>query len=139
MALSQDQIDLIRESFDAIRKDQERRSLAFYEAFFRRAPELREMFRGDIEGQGMRFMSTLSTIVAHLDAPDGMQDRLAELGQGHRAMGVKRAHFAPMGAALIETLEGAMGDRFTPEMRAAWEEAFKDISQALIEKGGISD
>ena len=95
------------------------------------------MFREDIEGQGMRFLATLSMIVGHLDQPDAMAARLEELGQGHRAMGVTQAQFAPMGEALIATLADALGEGFTPETRAAWEAGFTEITKAVVEKGGI--
>ena len=139
MALEQAQIDLIRESFDALRENPERRSLEFYEAFFARAPEVKDMFRHDLEGQGMRFMSTLAMIVGHLDAPEKMGARLEELGQAHRAMGVTPDQFAPMGEALIDVLAGALGEGFTPEMRSAWEAGFAEIARFVVERGGIGN
>ena len=139
MALTPNQIGLIRQSFEALRKNPKRHSVEFYEAFFAREPEARGMFRSDLEGQGMRFMSTLSVILDHLDREDGMGARLAELGQAHRAMGVRAAQFEPMGQALVETLEAAMGDAFTPAMRAAWDAAFIEIAAKLIDKGGIAE
>jgi nitric oxide dioxygenase len=137
MAIDPRQIELIRESFEWLARNPERRSLEFYKAFFARAPELKPMFREDLEGQGMRFLSTLSAIVAHLDRPDEMAERLTDLGQSHRAMGVKAADFDPMGRALLDTLEGTMGDSFTPDMRVAWEAGFAAISATLVEKGQI--
>ena len=137
MALDQAQIELIRRSFDELKENPARRSLEFYEAFFARAPDVKGMFREDLEGQGMRFMSTLAMIVGHLDKPEAMSGRLEELGQAHRAMGVKPDQFAPMGEALIDTLAGALGDRFTPEMRGAWQAGFAEISRFVMEKGGI--
>ena len=69
MALDPVQIGLIRESFEWLTDNPERRSMEFYNAFFNRAPELKAMFRGDLEGQGMRFLSMLSAIVASLGPP----------------------------------------------------------------------
>lgn len=137
MTLDDKQIELIRESFDWLKQNPERRSMEFYKAFFSRAPKLKTMFREDLEGQGMRFLSTLSAIVVYLDRPDEMSGRLADLGQSHRAMGVKAADFEPMGQALIDTLERAMEGNFTPEMRTAWEAGFDTISDSLMQGGGI--
>jgi nitric oxide dioxygenase len=137
MSLTPNQVRLVRQSFDELKKNPQRRSVEFYEAFFAKLPEARTMFREDIEGQGMRFLSTLSVIVDHLDLPDGMEGRLRELGQVHRMMGVQPEQFEPMGQALIDTLEGALGEAFTPEMRAAWDAGFIEIAALVIEKGGI--
>lgn len=136
MSLTPNQLNLIRQSFDELKKDPTRRSVEMYEAFFARVPEAREMFREDIEGQGMRFMTTLSMIIDHLHQPDGMAARLEELGRAHKAMGVKADQFEPMGQAMVDTLSGALGDGFTPQMRAAWDAGFIEIAAMLIDKGG---
>ncbi|MDQ2089552.1 globin domain-containing protein [Marimonas arenosa] len=137
MPLEPQQIDLIRESFDVLKKNPNRRSVEFYQAFFARAPEVKGMFREDLEGQGMRFLTTLSLIVGHLDRPEAIDSRLEELGHTHRAMGVTPEQFGPMGEALIEVLENALGEGFTAEARKAWEAGFAEISQFVIAKGGI--
>ena len=137
MPLSEQQMTLIRDSFDMLRDDIEPRSIQFYDALFKHAPHLREMFREDIAGQGMRFMATLRVIVDNLHNPDAMADRYADLGAGHRAMGVKAVDFEPMGRALIETLANAMGDDFTPEAREAWQMAYADFSAEIIKRGDI--
>ncbi len=137
MPLSDRQLTLIRDSFDMLRDDIEPKSIQFYEALFKHAPHLRDMFREDIAGQGMRFMSTLRVIVDNLHNPDAMAGRYADLGAGHKAMGVKAEDFEPMGRALIETLANAIGDDFTPETRAAWETAYSDFSKEIIRRGDI--
>lgn len=137
MALTDRQLELIRESFDALRDDPQPRSLQFYEALFARAPHLRALFREDLGGQGMRFMATLGAIVDNLHDPGAMEARYADLGAGHRAIGVKGRDFEPMGKALLDTLADTLGDGFTPEMREAWAEAYSGFSRRIIDKGGI--
>lgn len=139
MPLSDRQLELIRSSFAALRDDPAPKSIEFYEALFRHAPELRELFRDDLTNQGMRFMSTLGAIVDNLHNPGAMASRYADLGAGHRALGVTARDFEPMGKALIETLESTLGARFTDEMRAAWETAYAEFSREIIERGGIPE
>ncbi|WP_101068399.1 globin domain-containing protein [Roseovarius salinarum] len=137
MSLSEKQLALIRQSFDTLRKDPVSHSTEFYEALFRRAPQLRNLFRDDLSNQGMRFMTTLGAIVDNMHDPEALSGRYAELGKGHRALGVKAEDFEPMGEALLETLEKALGDAFTPEMRAAWAEAYDEMAREIIERGDI--
>ena len=139
MALSEQQLALIRTSFKTLRDDPQPRSIEFYEALFRHAPNLRGMFREDLAGQGMRFMSTLSAIVDNLHSPGAMAERYADLGVGHRALGVTAADFAPMGQALMDTLAAQLGARFTEDTRAAWETAYAAFSQEIIDRGGIPE
>lgn len=140
MALTERQLALVKGSFKALQEDIKPRSIEFYDHFFRHAPELKSMFRlEDLGGQGMRFMSTLSVIIDNLENPDALTEKYADLGQAHRALGVKADFFEPMGLALIETLQGALGEEFTDEMREAWETAYAELSRKIIETGHIPE
>ena len=66
MSLTSEDLRLIRKSFDTVRQDITPASTAFYDALFRRAPDLRSMFRDDLAGQGMKFMTTLTVKVTKI-------------------------------------------------------------------------
>jgi hemoglobin-like flavoprotein len=132
MTLTTAQIELIRDSFDCLQPDMEAASALFYDRLFEIAPELRKMFRGDMTGQGMRFMSTLGVIVQHLDDPQALLPYLQRLAQGHAAYGVKPEHFRPMGQALIQTMRETLGDKFLNGADAAWEAAYDDLARKMV-------
>ena len=88
MPLSDQQLDLIRRSFDTLREQMLPASTFFYDELFRRAPELRQLFRDDLEGQGMKFMSTLAVIVDNLHHVETLAPHYQELGKLHRHLGV---------------------------------------------------
>jgi hemoglobin-like flavoprotein len=46
------------------------------------------------------------------------------VGQRHQVYGVRDSDYPSAGAALLWTLEQAFGSEWTPELRAAWTEAF---------------
>ena len=130
--------DLLKESFDRLQSDFDRFSTFFYETLFRRAPELRSMFRDDLTGQGMKFITTLREISLHVDDAGSESARLEELGRYHARLGVTAENFAPMEEALIDTLRHTLGDEFTSELEAVWRKAYADMSMSMIRKGGIS-
>ncbi|HUF56582.1 MAG TPA: globin domain-containing protein [Thermohalobaculum sp.] len=135
MALSEREVLLLRESFDALGPDLEDASVTFYARFFARAPELRGFFRTDLQDQGMRFMSAVGTILDRFGAPDGAGETIARLGEGHAALGVRPDDFKPMRAALIETFGHMLGERFTDAHAAAWGKAFDEIAGGMIATG----
>jgi len=137
MSLSDEQLSLIRQSFDVLLENLEPNSTNFYEELFRQAPELRGMFRDDLGGQGMKFMSTLRVMVDNLNKPDALAARYADLGAQHRRLGVTAEMFVPMCEALIITFREVLGDQFPDETEAAWRTAYFDLTRALIETGGI--
>lgn len=133
MTLTTAQIASVRDSFHRLPPDLESASGLFYERLFEIAPELRDMFRTDIRGQGMRFMSTLGVIVQYLDDPDALDPYLERLAQGHAAYGVKPEHFRPMGQALIQTMREMLGDKFPEGAGAAWEAAYEHMARKMVE------
>lgn len=137
MPMTQDQIALVRDSFATIRENLAPPSTYFYERLFVHAPGLRPMFRDDLEGQGMRFMTTLALMVDHLDQREALEARFAELGRSHAALGVARDHFAPMEEALIDTLTQQLGSAMDPETERAWRAAYDDLAGEIIQRGDI--
>lgn len=137
MALNSIELELIRNSFKVLSRDMETHSQEFYEALFRREPGLRSLFREDLTGQGMKFMTALGTIVENLGSDEKNAAKYAELGHLHAKLGVRPEHFEPMGEALIDTLRSVFGEEFTPTLESAWREAFDQVSTNMIERGEI--
>lgn len=137
MTLTHAELDMVRSSLDQLRHDFDGYSLFFYEALFRRAPEMRDLFREDLAGQGMKFMSTLGVIVEKLNDADASAAQYSGLGKMHSSLGIKAVDFQPMGEALIDTLKTGLGEGFTPELEAAWRKAYEQVSRNMIQRGGL--
>ncbi len=136
MTLTTAQIGLIRDSFRRLQPDVETASGLLYERLFEIAPELRAMFRSDMTGQGMQFMSTLGVILQHLDDPQALRPHLEHLAQGHAACGVKPEHFHPMGQALIWSMRETLGENFPEGAAAAWEAAYALLAREMVQMAG---
>jgi len=132
MTLTTAQIGLIRDSFHLLEPDVETASELLYQRLFEIAPELRAMFRSDMAGQGMQFMSTLGVILQHLDDPRALRPHLEHLAQGHAAYGVKPEHFRLMGQALIWAMRETLGERFPEGAAAAWEAAYELLAREMV-------
>lgn len=131
MTLSENQSLLIQQSLPMLREKLRPASMQFYENLFAIAPDMREMFRDDLAGQGMKFLSTLNMIAEHIDRDDPLRADIADLGRSHQNLGVRPEHFAPMGAALMVTLGETLGSDFTDEMRDAWRAAYAEIADRM--------
>ena len=136
MKLSPAEIELMRESFRLLHREEQAASERFYERLFEIAPHLRPMFPADMSEQGMKFMSTLAVILDHLDDADALEPYLQNLAKGHAAYGVKPEHFPPMGQALIDTMREILGEDFPEGADAAWEAAYDDLAREMIRIAG---
>lgn len=126
------QIALVEQSYAEVRPIAGLAGKLFYERLFEIAPELAPLFKGDIEEQGRKLMAVLTTAISLLRHPDRLQQALEDLGRRHRAYGVDAAHFAPVGEALIWTLEQGLQDRFTSERREAWLALYQGVTATML-------
>ena len=113
-------IDLVQMSFAKVAPVDDETGVLFYQRLFEIAPELRPLFRGDIDEQGRMFMSMLTVAVNGLTTFDSIEPALRELAIRHVDYGVRPENYAPVGAALIWVMERSLGDDFTDEVRSAW-------------------
>jgi hemoglobin-like flavoprotein len=138
MPITDVQIRLVHDSLPEVRERLEPASMIFYDNLFAAAPELRELFRPDLQGQGMRFMTTLATIADLLDDPSELDAEIGDLATAHAGLGVHAAHFTPMREALMTTLAQVLGEKFTPELRSAWGAAYDHFAARMIARGGFT-
>jgi len=118
-SLTASEIVLIRDSFDRVSVGL-RFSRNYYARLFEIAPELRALFPDDLSIQLRKLMEMLAALVEKLDRPHELMLALEALGAQHRDYGVAPAHFAPVGQALFETLQGELGPAFDDATRRAW-------------------
>lgn len=61
-----------------------------------------------------------------------MEEILVQVGQRHRAMGVKPSLFPYMGEAVIYSIEKILKEPLSPKQRDAWDEVYECISNEII-------
>lgn len=135
MQLTDDEIALIRSSFDRLREKMAAHDpfgQVFYAKLFARYPDAKRLFRDDLAEQGMRFLTTLGVIVESLDSPDSAEVTLGALAEGHVAYGVPPQAYAAMGDALRDTMAEWLGARFDAATDAAWAKAYAQVSGRMM-------
>jgi len=66
-----------------------------------------------------------------LDEPDQLVSEVAALCRRHVGYAVTDGQYEIVGAALLWTLEQALGPAFTPEVRDAWSEAYLILATVM--------
>jgi len=125
------QVELVQTSFKKVVPIAATAADLFYNRLFEIAPETRAMFPKDLTEQKGKLMSMLGTAVTNLHKLDTILPAVKDLGQRHKGYGVTAAHYAPVGAALLWTLEKGLGPDFTPEVKAAWTETYTALAGVM--------
>lgn len=124
-------IALVQESWKQVVPIADQAAALFYEQLFALDPTLRGLFKSDIKAQGRKLTSMLNTAVVNLAKLETILPAVKDLGRRHVGYGVEPAHYDTVGTALIATLEKGLGSGFTPEVRAAWIEAYTALSGVM--------
>ena len=126
-----DQITLVQDTFDKIRPISEKAAKLFYNRLFELDPSLKSLFKGDMKTQGKMLMQMLDYAVTGLDRLDTIVLAIQNLGIRHAGYGVKDEYYETVGEALLWTLEQSLGKDFTQDVKDAWTEAYKLLSDIM--------
>lgn len=129
--MTPEKIDLVQSSFKKVVPIAGTAADLFYDRLFEIAPEVRPLFPQDMKDQKMKLMAMLGTAVGNLHQLETILPAVKALGERHKGYGVTAAHYAPVGAALLWTLEKGLGDDFTPEVKAAWTETYTALAGVM--------
>ncbi|QEL25446.1 hemin receptor [Bosea sp. F3-2] len=131
--MTPEQVSEIRVSFSKVAPIAEQAAALFYGRLFEIAPEIQPLFKAaDMKEQGRKLMGTLAVVVKGLDDLPALMPAVEALARKHVGYGVSAAHYAPVGAALLWTLEQGLGEGFTPTVKDAWTTAYGALSGAMI-------
>lgn len=122
---------LVRESFDAVREISGPLATLFYGRLFELAPEVRQMFRGDIRTQGGKLMEMLAAVVGHLDRLDELNPVLRDMGRRHAGYGVVASQYDVVAQALIWSLGHALEGSWSHDQKAAWRTVISKIAHEM--------
>ncbi len=98
------QIALVQSSFEKVAPIATDAAALFYERLFQTLPEVRPLFKRDMDDQGRKLMATLGTVVRSLDRLDAVLPAATGLAIRHVEYGVRPEHYEPVRPALLWTL-----------------------------------
>jgi hemoglobin-like flavoprotein len=128
-------VPILRSSFDLVVERQPQLTRRFYEILFERYPEAKPLFhRNKPELQEKMLTDTLVAVMDRLDDAPWLTATLKGMGAKHLEYGVTNEMYGWVGASLLAALAEAAGPDWTPELEAAWTEAYGAIA-GLMQAG----
>ncbi|UCE75831.1 MAG: hemin receptor [Gammaproteobacteria bacterium] len=118
--MTPEQTMLVKSSWEKVLPISDKAAELFYGRLFELDPDLKSLFKGDMEEQGRKLMRMISTAVAALDRLEAIVPAVQQLGVRHVGYGVKDEHYDTVGAALLWTLQQGLGEGFTADVKEAW-------------------
>ena len=130
--MSPESRQLVESTWARVAPVSEAAATLFYERLFTLDPELRALFAGtEMPEQHKKLVNALNMAVRALKDFDAARPTLEALGQHHLRYGVEASHYDTVGAALLWTLEQGLGDDWTDQTKAAWEELYGEVAGTM--------
>ncbi|MBI3898947.1 MAG: flavohemoprotein [Gammaproteobacteria bacterium] len=107
----------------------------FYQRLFAAHPELTNLFNIGNQANGSQQQSLAAAIFAYAanyDDAAALAPVVERIVHKHAAVGIKPAHYPIVGRHLIAAIREVLGDAASPDLLAAWDEAYWLLAGELI-------
>lgn len=131
--MTPEQKQIVKDTWAQVLPIQETAASLFYGRLFDQYPEVKPMFKGDMQQQGEKLMKMLDQAVGSLDTLDALVVPLKQAGKAHKGYGVKAEDYDKVGASLLWTLQQGLGDTYTPAVEDAWSSTYSTLSSVMID------
>lgn len=126
-------IALVKNTYAQVEAIADTAAELFYGRLFEVAPAVKPLFKNDMKAQGRMLLSAIGLVVRGLENPEKILPAVQAMGERHNRYGALPQHYPVVGDCLLWTLEQGLGESFTPDVKAAWAEAYALLSGLMID------
>ncbi len=108
----------------------------FYRNMFAEHPELTQIFNMGNQASGVQQQSLAAAVFAYaanIDNAQALGPVVSRIVHKHASVGIRAEHYPIVGRHLLGAIKEVLGDAATPELIAAWAEAYGELADALID------
>ncbi|BAQ08991.1 flavodoxin reductases [Bacillus sp. OxB-1] len=133
--LSQETIDIIKSTVPVLEQHGKTITTVFYKNMFNEHPELLNIFNHANQSQGRQQTALANTVyaaAANIDNLGAIIPAVVQIAHKHKSLGITADQYPIVGYHLLGAIKEVLGDAATPEIIAAWGEAYGVIADAFI-------
>lgn len=94
--------------------------------------------QGDIREQGMNLVRVIDAAVTGLSRLERFAPLIQAIGRRFAGRGVRDHHYVAIGAALLWTLDKALGAEFTPKVNDAWTTVYGELATTMRDAAAVT-
>jgi len=122
---------LVKNCIDDIADSREELSRLFYRELFHLDINLKKVLPGNTVFLNRKFFNMLAAL-QNVKYLENIAESVVKLGERHLVKyGAQIEHFDTLKQALLKALAEHLGERFTPELEAAWNGVFDDVARVM--------
>ena len=125
-------LERVRNSFELLSPKLASMTVTFYDTLFNGRPDIRALFKVEMDLQRQHLAAALALIVRNLTMLDALQEPLRQLGRDHARVGARPEHYPLVRDAMLHAIGEALGPAWTPELAADWHTLIEEISTVML-------
>ena len=133
------QIKLLRETCALVSWSSEALTGNFYIHLFNVDPMVQTVYAENKISPVSGMLGFMGVAIAMLDDQESLKNMLRQASPRHVGYGALPGYFPAIGEALLLTLETALEDKFTPEVRQAWADFYHFMSDCMTKPAPQED
>ncbi|MGH1351788.1 MAG: globin domain-containing protein [Methyloligellaceae bacterium] len=118
--MTPEQTKLVQDSFMLLKRCPRDPAELFYKRLFEIAPQVRPLFPDNMDEQKIKFFMMLNSTILNLKNLDILVPSIKAMGRRHVGYGVTVDQFGAVKNAFFWTLEEALGEWYSADVRDAW-------------------
>ena len=133
--LSQETINIIKSTVPVLEQHGKTITTVFYKNMFKAHPELLNVFNHVNQSQGRQQTALANTVyaaAANIDNLEAIIPAVVQIAHKHKSLGITKDQYPIVGYHLLGAIKEVLGDAATPEIIAAWGEAYEVIANVFI-------
>ncbi|MFT5659525.1 MAG: hemoglobin-like flavoprotein [Sulfurimonas sp.] len=105
-----------------------------YKFLFERNPEVKDLFKDAEPEQYKKLANAVYAYAANIDNLGALKKGIETMASVHVEKKIQASHYPLVADALLSAIKEVLGDTATPEVMAAWEEAYLFLADVLIKR-----
>lgn len=135
--ISQQTIDIVKATAPVIKEHGNTITTRMYEIMFETHPEVKSQFDMAAQANGKQPTKLATAVYAyatHIDDLGALKSAVDKIAHRHVATHVLPEQYPVVGECLLKAIKDVLGDAATPEVIAAWTEAYQALADIFINR-----
>ncbi len=126
---------LVRATVPVLREHGVALTTHFYQRMLSLNPELKHIFNQAHQHSGRQQQALASAVLAYaenIDDPSVLLPVVDKIAHKHTSLGIRAEQYSIVGKHLLASIQEVLGEAATPELVAAWAEAYQSLADLFI-------
>ncbi len=135
--VSQKTIDLVKSTAPILKKQGKQITTRMYEIMFQNHPEIQSQFDMSAQADGSqpaKLATAVYSYATHIDDLPGLKSMVEKIAHRHVQTHVQPEQYPIVGECILQAMQDVLGEDATPEVIAAWSEAYQVLAEVFIHR-----